>query len=182
MNTTPSNGAAQGVAECRSHMQRMGFVPNILVAEDNSSDWGLWEHYLKRFHCRISRARDGREAVSMIKAQHYDLVLLDMNLGDMGGLDVLQAVGKLSRFVIITGAPESPDALEATQGDNGAFYVLTKSADPNVMAFHLVAIFGTLVAVTHFKRSSWPSWVGPLISTAGKIVPSLMELVKFFKP
>lgn len=177
----PSNGTAQAVKECTAHMQRMGFVPNILIVEDCETDWLLWERYVKRFHCRLTRARDGREALLLIKAQRFDLVLLDMALGDMTGLMVLRVVGTLSRFVVITGAPDSPDAQEATQGDNGAFYVLTKSENPNIMAFHLVAIFGTLVAVTHHKEAQWPKWVGPLMQTTGKIVPTLLELTKFFK-
>ena len=65
--------------------------PHILVVDDELSMRELLEFLLSREGYRISLAESGRKAISMLDKNDYDLLLCDIKLGDMTGLDVLKA-------------------------------------------------------------------------------------------
>jgi len=61
----------------------------VLYAEDNPMNVELVREVMSlRSDCRLLIARNGREAVAMALSERPDLLLLDMHLGDMTGLDV----------------------------------------------------------------------------------------------
>ena len=75
-------------------------TPHILVVDDELSMRELLEVLLGREGYKVSFAENGRNAVSMIKKTYFDLLLCDIRLGDITGLDVLKAA-----------KAENPDAL-----------------------------------------------------------------------
>ncbi|MBW2641755.1 MAG: sigma-54-dependent Fis family transcriptional regulator, partial [Deltaproteobacteria bacterium] len=75
-------------------------APHILVVDDELSMRELLEVLLGREGYKVSFAENGRNAVSMIKKTYFDLLLCDIRLGDITGLDVLKAA-----------KAENPDAL-----------------------------------------------------------------------
>ncbi|MBW2248829.1 MAG: sigma-54-dependent Fis family transcriptional regulator [Deltaproteobacteria bacterium] len=75
-------------------------MPHILVVDDELSMRELLEVLLGREGYKVSFAENGRNAVSMIKKTYFDLLLCDIRLGDITGLDVLKAA-----------KAENPDAL-----------------------------------------------------------------------
>jgi two-component system response regulator PilR (NtrC family) len=66
-------------------------TPHILVVDDELSMRELLEVLLGREGYKVSFAENGRNAVSMIKKTYFDLLLCDIRLGDITGLDVLKA-------------------------------------------------------------------------------------------
>ncbi len=65
----------------------------VLYAEDNRLNVELIEQLLlMRSGCELRIARNGREAIASARSQPPDLLLIDMHLGDMTGLDVLDAL------------------------------------------------------------------------------------------
>lgn len=66
-------------------------TPHILIADDELSMRELLEIMLVREGYQVSCAESGRQAVSMIAKTDFDLLLCDIRLGDMTGLDVLRA-------------------------------------------------------------------------------------------
>ncbi len=67
---------------------------HILIVDDELSMRELLDVMLTRLGYRVSFAENGKRAVAMITAAHYDLLLCDIRLGDITGLDVLKAAKK----------------------------------------------------------------------------------------
>ncbi len=65
---------------------------NILVVEDDKNQSLLYKRELTEEGYNVFIARDGREAVTMAKLNPPDLVVLDIN---MPGMDGIEAMGKI---------------------------------------------------------------------------------------
>jgi two-component system response regulator PilR (NtrC family) len=66
----------------------------ILIVDDELSMRELLEYMLKREGYRVDCAENGRKAVERVGSNSYDLLLCDIRLGDISGLDVLRACKK----------------------------------------------------------------------------------------
>ncbi|QTA90571.1 SpoIIE family protein phosphatase [Desulfonema magnum] len=63
---------------------------DLLVVDDNDMNRDLLSRHLKRQGHSVTVAENGREALSMIQAHTYDVVLLDIMMPEMDGYQVLQ--------------------------------------------------------------------------------------------
>jgi len=63
----------------------------ILVVEDHPSIRKTLAHLL-RSHCYLCTAASGRDALKQIKHKSPDVILLDLNLSDMDGLEIARLV------------------------------------------------------------------------------------------
>jgi len=61
---------------------------HILIVEDESEMAGLLTRGLEEESCQVSVARDGRAALELSSAQAFDVILLDVMLPKMDGLEV----------------------------------------------------------------------------------------------
>jgi len=112
--------------------------------EDNEVNIDLVAEVLSMCpYCALSVARSGHEALEMVRAVRPDMLLLDMQLGDMTGFDVVRL---LDREPETTGIPRvalsadaMPDTLRQAQAWGFRWY-LTKPMD--VMA--LVSVIDAL--------------------------------------
>jgi putative two-component system response regulator len=87
------------------------------------------EHILKHEGYQVVRARDGRAALTAVAADRPDLILLDLNMPNMGGFEVCKRVKgnpatSLLPIVIVTGESEFDAKMQAW--DVGADDFLTK--------------------------------------------------------
>lgn len=78
----------------------------ILVVDDEASIRGLLEELFKKEDCSTVCCGSGEEALAVLKKETFDIVLLDIKLPEMSGLDVLKEIrreyGNLP-VVMITG-------------------------------------------------------------------------------
>ncbi len=66
-------------------------MKTILVAEDNDSNYILMTYILKRDYL-YKRAKNGAEAVEMVSAGGIDLVLMDIKMPVMDGLEATKKI------------------------------------------------------------------------------------------
>ena len=75
--------------------------PTILIVEDELELVRVLRDYLERAGFRVQTASSGPEAVSRFQHAAPDLVLLDLNLPGMDGLDVARQIRRTSQVPII---------------------------------------------------------------------------------
>jgi DNA-binding response OmpR family regulator len=91
----------------------------VLCIEDHPVHMDVVEALLSRFAgIRLVKACTGRDGVRLAHAEHPDLVLLDMNLPDISGLDVVRELSVLIsqrglRIVLLTADSLSIDVVKA---------------------------------------------------------------------
>jgi len=66
-------------------------MKRILVAEDNDSNYMLMTYILKK-HYEFFRAVNGSEAVEKANSEHPDLILMDMKMPVMDGLEATRKI------------------------------------------------------------------------------------------
>ncbi len=74
---------------------------HILVVDDEISMRELLDIMLVREGYKVSCAENGNQALSLLKETHFDLILCDIKLGDITGLDVLQEAKKQNPDTIV---------------------------------------------------------------------------------
>ena len=71
-------------------------IKTILVAEDEESNFDLVRIVLQKRY-RLLRARNGIEAVTINEEEHPDLILMDIRMPDMGGLDATRIIKEVNQ-------------------------------------------------------------------------------------
>jgi len=67
---------------------------HILVVEDNEINRTIIEQYLKKWNANFDFAQNGLVGVEKIKNNHYDIVLMDIQMPVMSGIDATQLIRK----------------------------------------------------------------------------------------
>jgi len=102
----------------------------ILIVEDDETIRVTLDGFLSRFGFDVSLAACGAEALDLLGQRSFGLVLLDLRLPDMSGLDVLSKIREtedLSIVVIMTAYPEVRTAVAALKA--GAYDYINKPFD-----------------------------------------------------
>ena len=66
-------------------------MKKVLVAEDNDSNFILMTYILKKYY-QFDRAKNGQEAVEMVEKGGFDIVLMDIKMPVMDGLEATKAI------------------------------------------------------------------------------------------
>jgi two-component system response regulator PilR (NtrC family) len=105
-------------------------TPHILVVDDELSMRELLEVLLAKEGYTVTCAKNGRDAVSMIKQTVFDLLLCDIRLGDITGIDVLKALREENQdtvVIMISAYASTEAAVEAM--NEGAYDFVPKPFD-----------------------------------------------------
>ena len=70
----------------------------ILIADDSQLNRTIVAHLLKQENALISEAEDGDEALKLLKKQSFDLVLLDINMPELTGEEIVNAKTEYSEL------------------------------------------------------------------------------------
>ena len=62
----------------------------VLIVEDNELNMKLFNDLVETRGCRIIQTRSGLEAVELARLHHPDLLLMDIQLPEVSGLEVTQ--------------------------------------------------------------------------------------------
>jgi two-component system response regulator PilR (NtrC family) len=105
-------------------------IPHILVIDDELSMRELLEVLLVKEGYKVTCAKNGQDAVSMIKKTVFDLLLCDIRLGDISGIDVLRALREENQetvVIMISAYASTEAAVEAM--NEGAYDFVPKPFD-----------------------------------------------------
>jgi len=101
--------------------------PIILVAEDEPELREAWIDCIQELGAEALEAENGLEALEKIKSQDFDVILSDIQMPKMSGLELLQGLrnlGKDTPFVICTAYGDQAGTLTALR--LGAFDFIEK--------------------------------------------------------
>ncbi len=103
---------------------------SILVVDDELSMRELLEFMLTREGYRVTCAKNGKDAINLLEKKSFDLLLCDIRLGDITGLDVLE-VSKTQHpetvVIMISAYASTETAVEAM--NSGAYDYVPKPFD-----------------------------------------------------
>ena len=99
----------------------------ILVVDDEESMCKFMEIMLKKEGYFVSTSQDGSTALERVKSEDYDLVIADLMMPEMSGLELLSRVKSVNPdldFIVMTAFASVDSAIEALK--KGAFDYITK--------------------------------------------------------
>ena len=129
--------------------------PLLLLVDDDHQIRQLLSEVGSREGFEVLEASDGSGALEMLHRRHMDLVLLDLHMPRVNGLDVLRAVrtgGSSSQIALMSGAASVEDAVEAIK--LGATEYFSKPLDLS----RVRALMGAMLRSTVGPRSLPRRW------------------------
>ena len=121
----------------------------ILVVDDEPDITALVAYHLAKAGYRVSTASNGTEAIRAAADQRPDVIVLDLMLPGLSGLDVLQALRKQEEtrevgVILLTARREEADRIRGLS--LGADDYLTKPFSPHELTLRVGAILRRLAA------------------------------------
>ena len=115
-------------------------MKTILVVDDEPKIVQLAREYLEHAGFRVASASDGREALASFRAAVPDLIVLDLGLPLVDGLDVARGIRKTSNvpIVMLTGRGDESDRVSGLE--LGADDYVTKPFSPKELVARVRAV------------------------------------------
>jgi DNA-binding response OmpR family regulator len=112
----------------------------VLVVEDESSIASFVALYLKNAGYRIQTAGNGREALERVAAEKPNLIVLDLMLPDVDGLEVCRRIRQTSDVPILMLTARDEDVDKIIGLEVGADDYLTKPFNPRELVARVKSI------------------------------------------
>lgn len=116
-------------------------MKTILVVDDEPQIVRLVRDYLERAGFRVQTATGGKPALAILRAEKPDMVVLDLGLPDLDGLDVTREIRKISNapIIMLTARSEETDKLVGLE--LGADDYITKPFSPKELVARVRVLF-----------------------------------------
>ena len=151
----------------------------LLIVEDDAAQRTGLQKLLTSWGYSVEVARDGKEALEMVSKSRPSIVLSDMVMPNMGGLDLLRALRQDDidvTMVLLTAQGSVETAVEAIK--QGAYDYLTKPVDPQrlrIVLDQVTARNDTLREVRALRRQLQER------GRFGSMVGSSLEMRKIYR-
>jgi DNA-binding response OmpR family regulator len=117
-------------------------MKNVLLVEDDSSISDLIEIHLKDLNCNIIKCYDGKDGLELTSQNNYDLIVLDIMLPNVDGLQICKEVRKKENYTPILMLTSKSEELDKVLGlEVGADDYLTKPFGIREFIARVKAIF-----------------------------------------
>ena len=143
---------------------------NILLAEDNHDNQALISMYLQKLGCSITLAENGVEALKKANKHNFDLILMDMQMPLMNGIDVthtLRSNGYSGLIVALTANAMKEDQLHCKEAGCDGF--LAKPVEREKFTSLLIELLG--------NRKQAANQLRPIQSSLLTDEPELADLI-----
>ncbi len=118
-------------------------VFKILLVDDEPDILEFMEYNLKKENYNVVKANNGKEAISVAKKEHPDLILLDIMMPVMDGINACQQLRALPEFkntLIAFLTARNEDYSQIAGFDSGADDYITKPIKPKVLVSRINAL------------------------------------------
>jgi two-component system alkaline phosphatase synthesis response regulator PhoP len=116
-------------------------VKHILVVDDEPRIAEIARDYLQRAGFQVTTASTGTDALTLARSRHPDLIVLDLGLPHIDGLDVTRALRKQSNVPIIMLTARVDESDRVTGLELGADDYVTKPFSPKELVARVRAVF-----------------------------------------
>jgi DNA-binding response OmpR family regulator len=116
-------------------------MKTILVVDDEPKILQVVRDYLERAGYRVQVAHDGKSALAAARSEKPDMIILDLGLPEMDGLDVTRELRRFSDapIIMLTARSEETDKLIGLE--LGADDYVTKPFSPRELVARVRAVF-----------------------------------------
>lgn len=100
---------------------------SVLVAEDNDVNFMVFEAFLTDWGYEVTRASNGKEAITLVNQKKFNVILMDLYMPEMNGLDAIKNIRKKGHtmpIIVLTASSLEKDLKDALA--NGANDYLLK--------------------------------------------------------
>jgi len=145
-------------------------MASILVVDDELSMREFLSIFLEKHGYTVRTTANGEKALHMVQEEHFDLIISDIRMPGMSGLELLARIKALQpelTCILITAFASPDDAVLAMK--NGAFDYITKP-------FNLDEVKRIVECALHKKKAQ----AGQLEGTFPEIIGQSPEMLKIF--
>ena len=151
-------------------------MPTILIIEDENELVRILRSYLEKAGMTVHTSSRGDTGLLAFKQVHPDLVLLDLNLPGMDGLDVAREIRKIDQtpVIMVTARVEEADRLIGLE--LGADDYITKPYSPREVVARVRAVLRRASASTSPKKVAWGDLALDLESHTVQLSDQMIDL------
>lgn len=113
---------------------------NILMIEDDIEIAKLLEKFLYQYNINLTNYESSQLGISALRIKKYDLVLLDLSLPEIDGVDVCKIIRENSNIPIIISSARSDISDKTLCFEYGADDYLAKPYDPQELVLRINSI------------------------------------------
>ena len=123
----------------------MQFTPKVMIVDDvQMIRRALKISLLKAGVTGVTEAKNGAEAIELLKQEKFDLIICDWEMPNMSGLELLQKIrsdGRLKNiaFLMATAVTDTENVTKAIQA--GVTDYVTKPFQPDILCKKLVTTY-----------------------------------------
>lgn len=138
-------------------------MKKVLVVEDEQALGRLVELHLEDLGCAVTRTADGTQGLELALGNRFDLIVLDIMLPGIDGLEICQQVRRDTAYTPILMLTAKSDDIDRVLGlEVGADDYLTKPFNIRELMARVKAIFRRVDALGKRRNGSKPLTVGSL--------------------
>jgi DNA-binding NtrC family response regulator len=155
----------------------------ILMVDDEQEALNSLKRILKREGLtNIDQCNSGQSAIEKIKKNNYDIVLLDLMLPDLNGLEILETTKPYStdtEFILITAVDDLQTAVKAVK--IGAYDYLVKPVEPERLLLAINRAYERKGLLTSLYQTASNGEVNKVNSVFNSIITKSPKIINLFK-